>query len=46
METDTELIMNWVDEFLKWDPSRYGGTETVVIPYDQVWFPDIVLLNV
>ena len=35
----------WYDYQLVWDPNRYGGLKAVRLPCNQVWKPDIVLLN-
>lgn len=37
------LITKWKDPSLGWDPSRYGGIEQVVVPYNSVWFPELML---
>ncbi|XP_037782073.1 neuronal acetylcholine receptor subunit alpha-10-like [Penaeus monodon] len=35
----------WVDELLHWDPSEYNGLETIRLPCERIWLPDIVLYN-
>lgn len=35
----------WSDYKLKWDPSEYGGIESINVPAEQIWIPDIVLYN-
>ena len=30
---------------LKWDPADYGGVNVLRIPSEEVWNPEIVLLN-
>ncbi|XP_072006183.1 acetylcholine receptor subunit beta [Engystomops pustulosus] len=46
-ELTTKGFMNlaWNDNRLTWDPTQYHGIETLRIPSDQVWKPDIVLMN-
>ncbi|CAJ0958503.1 unnamed protein product [Ranitomeya imitator] len=46
-ELTTKGFMNlaWNDLRLTWDPKQYSGIETLRIPSDQVWKPDIVLMN-
>ncbi|KAL7671192.1 hypothetical protein ACOME3_006096 [Neoechinorhynchus agilis] len=35
----------WTDEYLRWNPLDYGGVESIGIPSEPIWKPDIVLLN-
>ncbi|XP_003773346.1 neuronal acetylcholine receptor subunit alpha-9 [Sarcophilus harrisii] len=35
----------WYDAYLKWDRDQYDGLDTIRIPSDLVWRPDIVLYN-
>ncbi|XP_077985820.1 neuronal acetylcholine receptor subunit alpha-10-like [Glandiceps talaboti] len=37
------LRLGWTDEFMVWDPSDYGGLDTVIIPVKELWQPDITL---
>ncbi|KAM9312400.1 acetylcholine receptor subunit beta [Gastrophryne carolinensis] len=43
----TKVYMNlaWNDLRLTWDPSEYNGIESMPIPSDSVWKPDIGLMN-
>ncbi|XP_077992710.1 neuronal acetylcholine receptor subunit beta-4-like [Glandiceps talaboti] len=43
----TGVWMNqwWVDYRLTWKPVDYDGMEFVVVPFEWVWYPDIVLDN-
>ncbi|XP_069937061.1 neuronal acetylcholine receptor subunit beta-4-like, partial [Cherax quadricarinatus] len=45
MKTNTEMIMKWKDYNLKWNPDDYNGTTSIRIPYRNIWFPDIILVN-
>ena len=27
----------WTDENMKWNPSDYGNTQCLILPYDQIW---------
>jgi len=45
MKTNMWLRLYWNDPFLSWDPAEYGGIEVLRIPNEDVWNPDIVLLN-
>ena len=35
----------WKDEFLKWNPSEWGGVDTIRVPIDDIWKPDVLLYN-
>lgn len=39
------VLQCWRDEFLWWDPANYGGVESVVLPEEYVWLPDMNLEN-
>ncbi|XP_043918751.1 neuronal acetylcholine receptor subunit alpha-9-like [Protopterus annectens] len=35
----------WYDAYLKWDKDEYDGLDSIRIPSNMVWRPDIVLYN-
>jgi hypothetical protein len=39
------LLQEWSDYKLKWNPDDYGGVETLHVPSEHIWLPDIVLYN-
>uniref|UniRef100_F1KVU9 Neuronal acetylcholine receptor subunit alpha-10 n=1 Tax=Ascaris suum TaxID=6253 RepID=F1KVU9_ASCSU len=39
------LDQEWKDELLRWDPKEFGGIQSIRIPCDLIWLPDIVLYN-
>lgn len=44
--TDTPFTFKeWNDYKLKWNPDDYGGVETLHVPSEHIWLPDIVLYN-
>lgn len=45
MKSSVWVRYRWVDEYLKWDPDLFGGLNLITLPWDQVWVPDIVLVN-
>ncbi|KAK2505144.1 hypothetical protein MC885_014380 [Smutsia gigantea] len=45
METNLWLRHIWNDYKLRWDPVDYGGIESLRVPADRIWKPDIVLYN-
>ncbi len=44
--TNVEVVMSWNDKFLAWDPVEFGNISMTRLPWDSVWTPDVVLLNV
>lgn len=42
---DALSLQEWQDERLIWDPNEYNGLETLRMPCDKIWLPDIVLYN-
>ncbi|XP_004592801.2 neuronal acetylcholine receptor subunit alpha-6 isoform X1 [Ochotona princeps] len=45
METNLWLRHIWNDYKLRWDPTEYDGIESLRVPADKIWKPDIVLYN-
>lgn len=45
LTTSVWLEQEWQDERLIWDPNEYNGLETLRMPCDKIWLPDIVLYN-
>ncbi|XP_070542411.1 neuronal acetylcholine receptor subunit alpha-9-I-like [Ptychodera flava] len=39
------LSQKWIDEYLSWDPSYYGGMMQIQIPISEIWQPDITLFG-
>ncbi|KAL3076692.1 hypothetical protein niasHS_013488 [Heterodera schachtii] len=39
------IIQKWKDEFLGWDPHKYGGINATILPYHRIWLPDTYLYN-
>lgn len=35
----------WTDYKLKWNPDDYGGVDSLHVPSEHIWLPDIVLYN-
>ena len=36
---------NWIDERIKWSPKLYNYTNTIALPRDSMWKPELVLIN-
>lgn len=45
MTTNVWVDQTWMDYKLRWDPEEYGGVETLYVPSERIWLPDIVLYN-
>uniref|UniRef100_A0A8D2IRG5 Cholinergic receptor nicotinic alpha 6 subunit n=2 Tax=Varanus komodoensis TaxID=61221 RepID=A0A8D2IRG5_VARKO len=45
METNLWLRHIWNDYKLRWNPLEYDGIESIRVPADKIWKPDIVLYN-
>ncbi|KAM3920309.1 5-hydroxytryptamine receptor 3A-like [Leptodactylus fuscus] len=41
MTTLMDLEMIWENQLLSWDPEKFCGIKSVLIPEGSVWFPDI-----
>ncbi|XP_053886266.1 neuronal acetylcholine receptor subunit alpha-9 [Malaclemys terrapin pileata] len=39
------IRQSWYDAYLKWDKDEYDGLDSIRIPSNLVWRPDIVLYN-
>jgi len=37
------IFQTWTNMLMKWDPSRWGGVEELMVHAGDVWVPDIVL---
>ncbi|KAK9874782.1 hypothetical protein WA026_005587 [Henosepilachna vigintioctopunctata] len=45
MTTNVWVEQEWNDYKLRWNPDDYGGVETLHVPSEHIWLPDIVLYN-
>nr|AAQ75737.1 nicotinic acetylcholine receptor alpha 1 subunit [Nilaparvata lugens] len=45
MTTNVWVQQQWGDYKLKWNPDDYGGVDTLHVPSEHIWIPDIVLYN-
>nr|ALR88676.1 acetylcholine receptor neuronal subunit alpha 2-like 213 [Saccoglossus kowalevskii] len=39
------LNQEWRDIRLTWNPANYSGVDNVIVPFGDVWYPDMVLYN-
>ena len=40
------LEITWRDDFLSWEPDKYGGVKSINVPNEKIWMPDLALLDV
>ncbi|XP_074657972.1 neuronal acetylcholine receptor subunit alpha-7-like isoform X2 [Tubulanus polymorphus] len=40
-----ETTLNWVDNYIKWDPAQYNNIRSLLLDQNEVWTPDIHLYN-
>ena len=45
MKTNMWLRLYWTDQQMVWDPADFGGINVLRLPNEDIWNPDIVLLN-
>ncbi|CAL8069496.1 unnamed protein product [Orchesella dallaii] len=45
MTTNVWVEQEWHDYKLMWNPEDYGGVDTLHVPSEHIWLPDIVLYN-
>ena len=42
---DEVYLQEWKDDFLTWDPADYEGLQSIRLPVNDIWSPDLVLYN-
>jgi hypothetical protein len=45
LTTTGYLTVEWKDELLTWTPSDYDNIQSILVPQNEVWKPDITLDN-
>ena len=35
----------WKDDHIRWNPASYAGLKYLVVPPDDVWLPDVAIIN-
>lgn len=45
LSTNVWVEQTWVDSKLQWEPEQYDMVDMIHIPVENIWIPDIVLLN-
>uniref|UniRef100_A0A914VQ84 Uncharacterized protein n=1 Tax=Plectus sambesii TaxID=2011161 RepID=A0A914VQ84_9BILA len=39
------LDVGWHDDFLTWDPAKFNGTTSIIVPADLIWTPDVTVTS-
>ncbi|CAG0923505.1 unnamed protein product, partial [Notodromas monacha] len=45
LTTNAELVLEWTDYFLRWDPADFSNITTTRLDPEKFWTPDIILHN-
>ncbi|CAG0912406.1 unnamed protein product [Notodromas monacha] len=45
LTTNAELVLEWDDYFLQWDPANFSNIKSTRLDPSRLWFPDIILYN-
>lgn len=45
MQTNVWLTLKWNDCHFGWNPQDYHGIESIRVPSERLWSPDVVLFN-
>ena len=45
LETSIIVDTEWVDDYLSWNSSDYGGVYDFLYPQNKIWLPDVVIEN-
>ena len=45
LETSIIVDTEWVDDYLSWNSSNYGGVYDFLYPQKKIWLPDVVIEN-
>ncbi|KAH3692069.1 hypothetical protein DPMN_194947 [Dreissena polymorpha] len=43
MKISGHLYIQWLDEFLNWNPEKDGGLEILALKQNDIWRPDVAL---
>ncbi|CEF60027.1 Neurotransmitter-gated ion-channel transmembrane domain and Neurotransmitter-gated ion-channel family and Neurotransmitter-gated ion-channel ligand-binding domain and Nicotinic acetylcholine-gated receptor, transmembrane domain-containing protein [Strongyloides ratti] len=45
LDLNVWIIQKWTDEFLGWNPNKYGQINTTILPFESIWLPDTYVYN-
>lgn len=45
LDLNVWIIQKWTDEFLGWNPNKYGLINSTILPFESIWLPDTYVYN-
>ncbi|XP_006817844.1 neuronal acetylcholine receptor subunit beta-2-like [Saccoglossus kowalevskii] len=45
LKSNMWVTLQWIDEFMRWNPDDYGGIDNIKVPSTDIWLPDVVLYD-
>lgn len=39
------FLQGWENELISWEPNDWCGIESVAVPRDMLWIPDVMILE-
>uniref|UniRef100_A0A0N5A739 Neur_chan_LBD domain-containing protein n=1 Tax=Parastrongyloides trichosuri TaxID=131310 RepID=A0A0N5A739_PARTI len=45
LDLNVWIIQKWRDEFLGWNPTKYGFINSTILPFESIWLPDTYVYN-
>lgn len=45
MTTVVEIQFSWVDEFLKWNKTKYNNLDIITLNINDIWTPSLTVTN-
>ncbi|KAL4230050.1 hypothetical protein ACF0H5_010437 [Mactra antiquata] len=45
MTSTGQFVVKWIDESLAWDPTKRQGIVRLLLPQNDLWKPDVALMN-
>lgn len=39
------VMLMWEDDWLRWEPSRYGGAKRLYVDWREIWTPSVVMVE-
>nr|XP_006825964.1 PREDICTED: neuronal acetylcholine receptor subunit alpha-9-like [Saccoglossus kowalevskii] len=41
LTSNTWITLTWIDEYMVWSPTKYGGIDNIKLQADNLWLPDV-----
>lgn len=39
------VVEEWTDDRLQWDPTNYGNVTDIIVKAEQIWLPELAVMN-